>query len=140
MFGFSFLDGFSLKSASTSAYCEPEYGLSLNPMTPWINKDTPESRDGGQDRKPSQQQGCRASCSENLELIYQWGWIFFGYKISGEQVACPAVHIILGNRLYIIHCTSYLKHIQASGKSEGSWSDPTSNNAFEAPTDDRCDG
>lgn len=74
-----------------------------------------------------------------------WNWFisgneFFGYKISGEQVACPAVHIILGNRLYIIHCTSCLKHIQASGKSEGSWSDATSNNAFEAPTDDRYDG
>lgn len=53
MFGFSFLDGFSLKSASSSEYCKSEYGLSVNAMTLWINKDIPERRDGGQDRKHS---------------------------------------------------------------------------------------
>lgn len=53
---------------------------------------------------------------------------------------CPPACIILGNRLFIIHCISSLKCIQACGKSEGFWSDPTSNNALESPTDDIYDG
>lgn len=47
---------------------------------------------------------------------------------------CLTICIILGNRVFIIHCASSLKYIQASGKSKGFWSDPTSNSAFEAPT------
>lgn len=47
---------------------------------------------------------------------------------------CLTICIILGNRVFIIHCASSLKYIQASGKSKGFWSDPISNSAFEAPT------
>lgn len=109
-----------------------EYRLSVKPMILWISKDTPESRDAGKIRKHSQQHGYSLVLRDQaFELIYRCEWFFWLQKkwwIGGLPLN------------YIIHCSSCLKCIQASGKSEGFWSDPTSNNAFEAPTDDGCDG